>query len=237
MSSLDQPAVEALLTQWESRHPGTPVRAVVDRATELGFVPTPPGGYGTADYLRLIFTEQSQRAVTLYVNGLRLTAAGSAARKVAATLPGAVVKSRDVQLPFTAANPFAALDTFRRVATGKLVAPPGPAPVRHDTGQLEFLPATSLAMASPRPSAAPASLRRRGVLALVAALVLLLVVTGAASGGLGGALVTLGLAVVLVGFAAVVVGRARWAFIATRGIGGIVVAAGVAVLAVGGATL
>ena len=238
MSSPHPAAVAALLTLWESRSPGTPVRAVVDRAAQLGFAATPPGGTGTADYLRLVLNPSTGRPVTLYVNATRLTAGGAAVRDIAAALPGAVVRSRDVQLPFDSADPFAVLETFHRVATGEPIA--APAPDQQATAQFQLHPAVAPPLLWPPAQAVPpqqssgAEARRIVVLSLVAAVVLLFVLLGAITSGFSGAAIMLGLSAVLVGLGAVVVGRARWAFIASRGVGGIVVAAGLAVLTVGG---
>ena len=70
--------------------------------------------------------------------------------------------------------------------------------------------------------------------AVVAAVVLLFVVAGAATQGVGGALVMLGLSALLLGAGAAITGRARWAFISSRRIAGLVAAAGIVTLAVGG---
>jgi hypothetical protein len=78
--------------------------------------------------------------------------------------------------------------------------------------------------------------RRRVVVGVVAAVVLLFIVVGIATQGLAGGLTTAGLAAVLVGVGAAVAGHARWALIPSRRIGGIVAAAGLAALLVGSAT-
>jgi outer membrane biosynthesis protein TonB len=78
---------------------------------------------------------------------------------------------------------------------------------------------------------------RRAVLAGAAALALLLVVAGAASGGISGVLLMVGLIALAVGAVAALRGHARWAFIATRRVAGIVAAAGLVAVLVGGATM
>jgi outer membrane biosynthesis protein TonB len=69
---------------------------------------------------------------------------------------------------------------------------------------------------------------------VVAAVVLLFVIGGAATQGIGGALAMLGLAALLLGAGAAITGRAHWAFIGSRRVAGLVAAAGIVALAAGG---
>src|SRR4051812_27153766 len=69
---------------------------------------------------------------------------------------------------------------------------------------------------------------------VVAAVVLLFVVGGAATSGIAGALAMLGLAALLLGAGAAIAGRAHWAFIGSRRAAGLVAAAGIVALAAGG---
>jgi hypothetical protein len=124
MPSPQPSAVEELLARWEASSPGTPVRPVVQRAVDLGFTVVPPRGSRTARYLRLVYDPPAGRAVTLYVDAVRLTAAGAAVREVGAALPGAVLRTKDVQFPFGAADPGQVLQTIRSAATGEPIAPP-----------------------------------------------------------------------------------------------------------------
>src|SRR4051812_3493086 len=104
MSSPPPSAVEELLARWEQRNPASPVRAVVERAEALGFTPVLPSGPRAPKYLELVLDD-----TTLHVDALRLTAAEAGVRELAAGLLGAVVTATDVQLPFSATDPFAAL--------------------------------------------------------------------------------------------------------------------------------
>ena len=77
--------------------------------------------------------------------------------------------------------------------------------------------------------------RSRWVLpGVVAAFVLVLVIAGAATGGIGGGLVMLGLAALLLGAGAAITGRASWAFIGSRRAAGLVATAGIIAMAAGG---
>jgi hypothetical protein len=69
---------------------------------------------------------------------------------------------------------------------------------------------------------------------VVAAVVLVFVLGGAATSGIGGALAMLGLAALLLGAGAAITGRAHWAFIGSRRVAGLVAAAGIVALAAGG---
>jgi hypothetical protein len=75
---------------------------------------------------------------------------------------------------------------------------------------------------------------RRVLIGVVGAIVLLLVVAGAATNGISGALVMLGLAALLLGAGAAIAGRAHWAFIGSRRVAGLVAAGGIVALAAGG---
>src|SRR4051812_25731015 len=161
MSSPHPSAVEELLTQWLSRHPGSPVRDVVDRAIDLGFAVVAPDG--AAKYLRLVLDTPGARPVTLYVDASGLTAAGAAVKELAASLPGAVVRSRDVRLPFDSADPYTVLETFGLPVITQ------PEPVRQAT-----VPVSPWAV-GPVPEPAPGR-RGRILLTVVAAFVLLFVV-------------------------------------------------------------
>jgi len=238
MSSPHSSAVEELLQRWLSRNPDSPVESVVQRAVDLGFAVVPPGGSGTAKYLRLVLDAPTGRGATLYVDAVRLTAAGTGVRELAAALPGAVVRQRDVQLPFDDVDPFAALQDVRRSVLGDsmpYVAPPVPQPAAPVTAQFPIPPQPVVPPpAALAPAEQPVGQRGRVVLALATALVLLMVAGGAATSGFSGALIALGLSALVIGVGAVVVGRARWAFIASRAVGGGVVAAGLVAVIVGG---
>ena len=80
----------------------------------------------------------------------------------------------------------------------------------------------------------PTSRSRWLVPGVVASFVLLLVVLGAASQGLAGALAMLGLSALLLGAGAAIAGRAHWAFIGSRRVAALVATAGIVALAVGG---
>src|SRR3954469_22856424 len=135
MSSPHPSAVEELLTQWLSRHPGSPVRNVVDRAVDLGFAVVAPDG--AAKYLRLVLDTPGTRRLTLYVDASGLTAAGAAVKELAASLPGAVVRSRDVRLPFDSADPYTVLETFGLPSIVETVPRPAPqAPVPGRRGRV-----------------------------------------------------------------------------------------------------
>src|SRR3954454_13487535 len=69
---------------------------------------------------------------------------------------------------------------------------------------------------------------------VVVVVVLFFVIAEAATGGIGGALVMLGVAALLLGAGAAIAGRAHWAFIGSRRGAGLVAAAGIVTLAVGG---
>src|SRR4051794_22165341 len=154
MSSPRPSAVEELLASWVKRNPASPVRAVVDRAIDLGFAVVAPDD--AAKYLRLVL-DPGHRAVTLDVDGAGVTGAGAAVQEAAASFSGAVVRSKDVRLPFDSTDPFAVLQAFGR--------PPATAafPAQH-TAQL------------PAPVMESGRKRRPVALAVVAAVVLLLVV-------------------------------------------------------------
>jgi hypothetical protein len=218
MSSARSSAVEERLALWARKNPASPVRAVVDHAVITGYTVLAPDG--DAKYLRLVLAAPTGRGATLYVDNFGLTAAGAATQDLAASLPGAVVRGKDVRLPFDAADPMAVLDSFRIGVTG-----PAPATTIQPTVQYPV----------PAGASAVSSTRRPPVGLIVVAL--LLVVAGAAAGGFSGALSMLGLAVLVVGLAAAVRGRARWALIPTRRVGGLVAASGLALLMVGGALL
>jgi outer membrane biosynthesis protein TonB len=68
---------------------------------------------------------------------------------------------------------------------------------------------------------------------VVGTLVVLFVVVGVATQGVGGGAAVLGLAALVAGLVAVVAGRARWAFIGTRRVGAAVLGAGLVLAAVG----
>ena len=148
MSSPRPSAVEELLARWLQRNPTSPVEAVVQRAVDLGFAVVLPDTKGAPTYLRLVLDPPAGKPVTLYVNALRLTAGGAAVRDVAAALPGAVAGSRDVQLPFDAVDPLAALDTVRRSVVGEPVT--APLPVQQHTA---VIPVPSIARQSLLPLA------------------------------------------------------------------------------------
>ena len=77
--------------------------------------------------------------------------------------------------------------------------------------------------------------RSRWVLpGVVGAVVLVFVIAGAATQGVGGALAMLGMAALLLGAGAAIAGRAHWAFIGSRRVAGLVAAAGIVALAAGG---
>jgi len=242
MSSPHSSAVEDLLARWESQIPGTPVRPVVQQAVDLGFTVVPPSRFGGARSIRLVYDPPTGASVTLHVDAHSLTVGSDGAREVAAALPGAVARRRDVQLPFATVNPTTVLTTFGTAprqnpvwgaaqavwsAVRRTEAPPAQAPIPP-----VFVPAHFPAP----PAEVPTSSRVLVVRAVVAALVLLFVVAGAATSGFPGALVGLGLAALLVGLGAVIVGQAHWALITSRAVGAGVLAAGLVVLLVGGAT-
>ncbi|SFT93967.1 hypothetical protein SAMN05660657_04033 [Geodermatophilus amargosae] len=99
MSSLSDPAVQAVLRHHGQRSPGTPMRAVVSKAAALGFDVVPPREGSSATYLRLVSTTPSGRDVTLHVDGAKLTSNATGDRAFAAALPGAVETTVDVQSP------------------------------------------------------------------------------------------------------------------------------------------
>src|SRR4051794_23009674 len=70
---------------------------------------------------------------------------------------------------------------------------------------------------------------------VVAVITLLLVGAGFASGGVGGAIIAVGVVVCLIGIGAAIVGRARWIRIHSRRSAAVVVGIGVAATLVGGA--
>jgi uncharacterized protein DUF1524/excalibur calcium-binding domain-containing protein len=201
MSSPHQSAIEELLSSWEAKNPGTPVRPVVQQAVDVGFTVGPPAGWGPTRHLRLVYEPQSGSAVTFHVDAHRLTAVGAAGGDSATAVPGAVVRRKDVQFPFDAVDSADVLGVLSDATVEKR--------------QIS---------------------RMTVVRAAVAALMLALVVAGAATGGFPGVLMTVGFVVLLVGIGAVVVGQARWALIASRGVAAGVLAAGVVVLLIGGAT-
>jgi hypothetical protein len=83
--------------------------------------------------------------------------------------------------------------------------------------------------------AAESPSRSRWILpGVLGALALVLVIAGAASGGVAGALVMLGMAALLLGAGAAIAGRAHWAFIGSRRVAGLVATAGIVALAAGG---
>ena len=123
MSSPRSSAVEERLARWAEKNPASPVRAVVDYATTLGYAVVAPDG--DAKYLRLVLDAPGGRGTTLYVDSFGLTAAAASTKERAAVIPGAVVRARDVRLPFDAADPMAVLDSFRGSTTdGRQVAVP-----------------------------------------------------------------------------------------------------------------
>ncbi|MQA36034.1 hypothetical protein, partial [Modestobacter roseus] len=119
--SRSESAIEQMLQRWEAKNPGTPVRPVVQQAVDLGFVVAEPTS--SARYLRLVL-DAPGGSVTLYADAQRLTAAGAGLRDLAGSLPGAVVRPRDVQFPFDAADPGEVLEGFRAAATGETAHPP-----------------------------------------------------------------------------------------------------------------
>jgi hypothetical protein len=110
MSSSHQSAIEELLSSWEAKNPGTPVRSVVEQAVDLGFIVGPPAGWGPTRHLELTYEPQSGSAVSLHVDARRLIAVGAAVRDRAAGVPGAVVRRKDVQFPFDAVDPAEVVD-------------------------------------------------------------------------------------------------------------------------------
>ena len=74
-------------------------------------------------------------------------------------------------------------------------------------------------------------------LAVLGAFSFVLVLAGGLTGGLGGALVMLGLPLLLLGLGATVLGRARWAFITSRQVGAMVLVTGLVTMMLGGAVL
>jgi hypothetical protein len=74
-------------------------------------------------------------------------------------------------------------------------------------------------------------------LVTVLGVVTFLVVVAAASSGLGGVLIFLGLSLLLLGIGAVIVGRARWAFVHGRGVGALAAVAGLTLLVAGTTTI
>ena len=225
MSSPHSSTVEELLARWESKDPGTPVRPVVRQAVDLGFAVVPPGRFSVGRSLRLEYHPRRGPSVTLHVDSAGLTAVSDDARELAAAVPGAVVRRKDVQLPFATVDPSAVLTTLGATA------PPHPV---WGAAQAAWSAMRGTGSQSAVPPSAPS--RVTVVRAVVAALVLLLVVVGAATGGVPGVLIMVGLAALLVGLGALVVGRAQWALIASRAVGAGVLATGLVLLLVGGAT-
>lgn len=79
--------------------------------------------------------------------------------------------------------------------------------------------------------------RRFNPLIAVLGVVTFLVVVAAASSGLGGVLIFLGMSLLLLGIGAVIVGRARWAFVHGRGVGALAAVAGLTLLIAGTTTI
>ena len=65
MASPRPSAVEERLALWAQKNPASPVRAVVDYATTLGYAVVAPDG--DAKYLRLVLDATGGRGTTLYV--------------------------------------------------------------------------------------------------------------------------------------------------------------------------
>jgi hypothetical protein len=236
MSSARPSAVEERLARWAQNNPASPVGAVVDHAVQLGYVVLAPEG--DAKYLRLVLDAPAGRGATLYVDNFGLTAASASTRELTAAMPGAVVRARDVRLPFDATDPMAVLDSFRRGVTGGPAGPPPAVPMQATVQYPTPQQATVQYPVPPAGASAVGTTRRPSTrLAVIAAVVLVLVVFGAVGSGFGGAMSVLGLAVLVVGVLAAVRGGAHWAHIASRRVGGIVAAVGLVALMIGGATL
>src|SRR5687767_14815916 len=96
-------AVHRLLAAQEAKRPGTPARAVAQRATELGYQLVPPAR-GNATYLRLI-RETPGRAVTLYLDAAKLGSVAQDQRSFAASVAGGIPGTKEVRFPFTSVDP------------------------------------------------------------------------------------------------------------------------------------
>ncbi|MFP5371209.1 MAG: hypothetical protein ACLGI3_10745, partial [Actinomycetes bacterium] len=241
------PAVGAILDHHESRSGHSLMRATAQRAQELGYALVPPAR-GEGKYLRLMLTPPHGTAVTLYLDGNRITAGAKKLRRFAAGLPGAVVADHDVRFPLgtveisvleaalahsggTSELPSASLGEPQRSSPPD--AAQAAAPAARPSPPQEA-PAPSIVSGGVAPATHGNGHSSRYLLGAVAALLLLVAVLLV---GPGGTLVLGGLAVTGTGVAAVLSGRLGWARIASRGVGGAVVAGGVALFVVGGLLL
>jgi Protein of unknown function (DUF1524)/Excalibur calcium-binding domain len=242
-------AVLKVIKALKAKKPGTPARAIAQRAADLGYELVPPARGSAATYLRLLRKAPAGRPVTLYLEAAKLASVSPDQRTFAESVAGAVPGPKEVRFPFDSADPFAVLAGFAawseapaaapsRTPAARPPVPPPPPPRAVYAGPAAAgpIPAQSQpAATAPVPSGAPRPNRRRALIAGIAALVLLLVIVDLVTRGFAGGLVMVGVAAAGVGLVAIVVGQARWAFIASRRIGGAVAAAGLVALVVGGA--
>jgi Protein of unknown function (DUF1524)/Excalibur calcium-binding domain len=228
------PAVEAIIAHHEMRTGHRLMRTTAEHARSLGYDLVPPGGSGRAKYLRLVLDSGTGKPTTLYLDGTQLSIKAKDLRAFAASLPGAVATRVDVQFPLESVG----IEVLDSVTDNALE------PKRH-AGQVSLKPSAAAPRSGidrhgpadiPRtPTTGRLPSGRRNVQVAVLAGIALLLVVGAASGGMASALVLAGIAVAGLGAVAAFAGRAPWAAIASRGVGGAVAAAGLALLVTGSA--
>jgi hypothetical protein len=219
-------AVEAVLRANESKHRGTPMRAVAVAAGSSGFqvVPAKPGS--SAEYLRLVF-ESPDGAIVLYLHANRLTATAKSWREFASRQRGAHTTPKDVQFPFHDRNPLEVLNDFKAQHAGRPPRPAGTA--RPTTGAFSRESAASqgqrpvhISPPLPRPVRRARHALAWSVTAVVALLVLLVGVANGVWALVGAA----GLAILIVGIVILIRGRFPWARLAGRRMGAGLAAAG-----------
>jgi hypothetical protein len=106
------PAARKIIKALETRHRGTPARAVAERALELGYALVPPASRPGATYLRLIRKPPAGRRVTLYLDAAKLGSVAQDQRGFAESVAGAELRITEVLFSFGSADPFAVLAAF-----------------------------------------------------------------------------------------------------------------------------